>query len=103
MRKVACFCDRCALPADWTMRPSRRNMRFFDLAVTCHGETEKFLVAASELMHARDAATGRETVSPLYVIAFEGAQPSKRVCVIQTVSPNLLTRLINPTNRLMGE
>jgi hypothetical protein len=102
MRKVACFCDRCAVPADWTMRPSRRNVRFFDPAVTCHGETEKFLVAGSELMHARDPATGRETLSPLYVIAFEGAQPNTRVRVIQT-TPSLLIRLMNATNRLMGE
>ena len=41
-------------------------------------------------------------LSPLYVIAFEGAQPSKRVRVIQT-SPNLFIRLMNATNRLMGE
>ena len=102
MRKVACFCDRCAVSADWTMRPSRRNARFFDLTVICHGETEKFLVAASELMHLRDPATGREMLSPLYVIAFEGAQPSKKVRVIET-SPNLFIRLMNATNRLRGD
>jgi hypothetical protein len=75
---------------------------FFDLAVTCHGETEKFLVAASELMHLRDPSTGREVLSPLYVVAFEGAQASKRVRVIQT-SPNLFIRLMNATNRLRGD
>jgi hypothetical protein len=84
------------------MRPSRRNARFFDLTVICHGETEKFLVAASELMHLRDPATGREILSPLYVIAFEGAQPSKKVRVIET-SPNLFIRLMNATNRLRGD
>lgn len=84
------------------MQPSRRNTRFFDLTVTCHGETEKFLVAASELMHLRDPATGREVLSPLYVIAFEDAQPSKKVRVIQTF-PNLFIRLMNATNRLRGE
>jgi hypothetical protein len=102
MRKLACYCDRCAIPAYWTMRPSKRNSRFFDLAITCHGETENFLVAASELMHARDASTGRELASPLTIIAFEGERPSKRVRVIETLPKNLSIRIVNHTNRLAG-
>jgi hypothetical protein len=66
------------------LRPSSRNIRFFDLVITCHGEAEHFLVAASDLMHARDPSTGRELGSPLYVIAFVGEQPSKRIRVIET-------------------
>jgi len=103
MRKLACFCDRCAVPADWTMRPSKRNLRYFDLTVRCHGGSENFLVAATELVHARDASTGRELTTPLCIIAFEGERPSKRVRVIETVSPNLFTRLFNHTNRFAGE
>jgi len=102
MRKLACFCDRCAIPAEWAMHPSRRNSRFFDLAITCHGETEYFLVAASELIHARDASTGRELTSPLTVIAFEDERPSKRVRVIETIPRNLSIRIPNHTNRLTG-
>jgi hypothetical protein len=100
MRKLVCFCDRCAIPAEWAMHPSRRNSRFFDLAITCHGETEYFLVAASELIHARDASSGRELTSPLTVIAFEDERPSKRVRVIETLPRNLSIRIPNHTNRL---
>jgi len=103
MRKLMCFCDRCAAAADWTLRPSSRNVRFFDLAVSCHGEAERFLVAASDLMHARDPSTGRELLSPLYIIAFEGEQPSRRIRVIETVSQNLSIRIYNQSNRLVRE
>jgi hypothetical protein len=103
MRKLVCFCDRCAVAANWTLRPSRRNVRFFDLTVFCHGKAESFLVAASELMHARDTSTGRELSSPLYVIAFEGGEASKRVRVIETIPQNLSVRIYNRSNRLVGE
>jgi hypothetical protein len=89
MRKLVCFCDRCAVAAEWTLRPSNRNVRFFDLTVSCHGEAERFLVAASDLMHARDPSTGRELLSPLYIIAIEGERPSTRVRVIKSVPQNL--------------
>jgi hypothetical protein len=79
-----------------------RNLRYFDLTVRCHGETERFLVAASELAHLRDPSTGRELTTPLCIIAFEGARPSKRVRVIETVPPNLFTRLFHHSNRLAG-
>jgi len=102
MRKVACFCDRCAIPADWTMQPSKRSSRFFDLAVTCHGETEKFLIAASDLVHAREPVTGRELITPLYIIAFEDERPSKRVRVIETLTASFSIRITNLTNRLWG-
>jgi hypothetical protein len=103
MRKLVCFCDRCAVAANWTLRPSNRNVRFFDLTVFCHGEAERFLVAASDMMHARDPSTGRELLSPLYVLAFDGEQPSKRIRVIETIPQNLSIRIYNHSNRLMGE
>lgn len=101
MRKLACFCDRCAVPAEWSLRPSKRNSRFFDLTVSCHGEAEKFLVASSELLYPRDPATGREAQTPLYII--EGERPNKRVRLIMNDQPYLSIRVPNPTNRLMGE
>jgi hypothetical protein len=103
MRKLVCFCDRCAAAASWTLRLSRRNVRFFDLTISCHGEAENFLVAASELIHARDPLTGRELLSPLYIIAFEGERPSTRVRVIETIPQNLSIRIHNNSNRLAGE
>jgi hypothetical protein len=103
MRKLVCFCDRCAVAAEWTLRPSSRNVRFFDLTVSCHGEAERFLVAASDLMHARDPSTGRELLSPLYIIAFEGERPSTRIRVIESVPQNLSIRIHNQSNRLVGE
>lgn len=103
MRKLVCFCDRCAIAADWTLQPSRRNRRFFDLTVTCHGESEQFLVAASELLHVRDAASGREPSKPLYVIAFEAETPRKGIRVIESLPVGLSIRITNPTNRLLGE
>ncbi|MGA2639148.1 hypothetical protein [Methylocella sp.] len=103
MRKLACFCDRCAIAAEWSLRPSKRNVRFFDLTVSCHGEAEQFRVAASELIHAHDGTTGRELTTPLYVTAFEGERPSQRVRLIQSEEPYLSIRIRNHTNRLMGE
>lgn len=102
MRKLACFCDRCAVSADWKLLPSKRNGRFFDLTVTCHGESERFLVAASDLIHARDPKTGFEMTTPLYVIAFEGERPNRDVRVIETLPRNLSIRIPNYTNRWMG-
>jgi hypothetical protein len=103
MRKLACYCDRCTIPAEWSLRPSQRNVRFFDHTVSCHGEAEQFLVSALELLYPRDPATGREVETPLYVIAFEGAEPCRRVRLIMNDQPYLSIRIKNPTNRLMGE
>lgn len=103
MRKLMCFCDRCAVPADWTLQPWMQNLRFFDLTITCHGEVERFLVAASELLHARDPSTGREPSTPLYIIAFEGETASKNVRVIESIPPDLSIRIPNYTNRLGRE
>jgi len=103
MRKLLCFCDRCAVAAGWTLRPSSRNIRFFDLTVSCHGEAERFLVSASDLMHARNPWTGRELLSPLHIIAFEGERPSTRIRVIESVPQNLSIRIYNQSNRLVGE
>jgi hypothetical protein len=88
MRKLLCYCDRCAVEADWSLCPSRRNSRFFDLVLKCHGEEEKFLVAATDLVRPRDPSTGKEIQSPLYVIAFEGEQASAQVRVIQSIDKN---------------
>ncbi|WP_036258723.1 hypothetical protein [Methylocapsa aurea] len=103
MRKLICFCDHCAIAAEWSLRPAKRNLRFFDLVVSCHGEAESFLVAASDLLYARDPATGREISAPLYVIAFEGERPSKRTRVIETLPQDLSIRIPNYTNRLVRE
>lgn len=102
MRKLKCFCDRYAVEADWTMRPWMRNLHFFELTVRCHGEAEQFLVAASELFHARDPSTGHELDKPLCVIAFEGEVASKTVRVIES-QPRLSIRIPNRTNRLVRE
>ncbi len=102
MRKIMCFCDRCAVAADWTMRPWTQDLRYFELAVRCHGETEQFLVAASEFFQARDPSTGRELATPLYVIAFEGEGTSKTVRVIES-RPDLSLRIPDWTNRLARE
>ncbi len=103
MRKLACYCDRCAIEADWNLRPSTRNSSFFDLILKCHGEEEKFLVAATDLVRPRNPSTGTEIQSPLFVIAFEGEKASVQVRVIQNVQPNLSIRIFNNSNRLMGE
>ncbi|SFK40190.1 hypothetical protein [Methylocapsa palsarum] len=103
MRKMACYCDRCAIAADWRLQPSKHNARFFELSVSCHGETERFMVAAASLVHARDPATGREIGAPLFVIAFEGEKPRLDVKLIEPAPQSLSIRLSNPTNRLVGE
>lgn len=103
MRKLACYCDRCAVEADWNLRPSKRNARFYDLFISCHGEVETFLVATSDLIHARDSSTGTEIKSPLYVIAFDGAQARAQTRVIESPLPKLSVRILNNSNRLMGE
>lgn len=100
MRKLACFCDHCAIAADWRLQPAKQNMRFFELIVSCHGEQELFLVAASELLYMREPS-GREVKTPLYVIAFEEEKPSTRIRVIETLPRNLSIRIPNYTNRLM--
>ena len=102
MRKLMCFCDRCAVPADWTLKPHRRNIRFFDLKVCCHGETERFLLAATELEYPRDKATGRELTTPLYVIAFEGEKAASGVRLIPAVPKSITQRIDNFISRLMG-
>jgi hypothetical protein len=103
MRKLACYCDRCAAPANWRLSRSVFNMRWFDLVVSCHGEAERFSVAAGALLHARDPETGNEIASPLYIISFEGERPSSRIPVIDAPRQNLSVRIWNPSNRLMGE
>jgi hypothetical protein len=103
MRKLACFCDRCAAAAYWQLSRSKFNLRWFDLIISCHGESERFLVAAEALVHVRDPATGQEIASPLHVIAFEGEHRNGRVRVIEAPPPNLSVRIWNPSNQLMGE
>jgi len=61
------------------------------------------MVAVSELVRPRDPATGREIQSPLYIIAFQGVKPNPRVQVIEPVLPKLSIRILNNSNRLMGE
>jgi hypothetical protein len=103
MRKIMCFCDRCAVAAEWTLRPWKQNFRYFELIVTCHGETERFLVATAELFHARDPSSGRETTKPLYVIAFEDETARSSVRVIESPPADLSIRLSNRTNRVVRE
>jgi hypothetical protein len=103
MRKLACFCDRCAVSANWQLTRSRFNIRWFDLEIFCHGESERFSVSADALLHVRDPATGAETTSLLYVIAFEGERPNHRVRLIEAPAQNLSIRIWNPSNSLMGE
>jgi hypothetical protein len=75
----------------------------FRLTVSCHGEDEYFLLAKSDLLHAREPSSGQEMTSPLYVIAFQCEQTSKRIRVIETIPQNLSIRIWNHTNRLVGE
>jgi hypothetical protein len=103
MRKIACFCDRCAVSADWHLRSSPLNRRFFDLEVSCHGETERFMVSAATLVHARDPASGKEIETPLFVIAFEGEKFRRDVRMIEPAPQSLTIRLANPSNRLVRE
>jgi hypothetical protein len=99
MRKLMCFCDRCAVPADWSLRPWKQNLRYFDLTIKCHGELEQFLVAASEFVHvSRDPSSGRDITRPLYVIAFEGEIARKTIRVIEAATGASI-RLANNTNR----
>lgn len=103
MRKIMCFCDRCAVAAEWTLRPWRQNFRYFELTVECHAEAERFLVATQELLHARDPSSGREATEPLYVIAFEKETPRVSVRILEPPQANLSIRLTNHTNRLVRE
>lgn len=103
MRKIMCFCDRCAVAAEWILRPWRQNFRYFELIIKCHGEAERFLIATPELLHARDPSSGREATEPLYVIAFEDEATRTSVRIIESPPANLSIRLSNPTNRTARE